>query len=221
MKKLALVATLPFLAASALAQQENARVISATPVLQQVTVPKQVCTTETVAAPDQKTGAGAIMGAIAGGAVGNAVGGGNGKAATTVLGVLGGAILGDRIENGTPQARTVQRCSVQNTVETRITSYNVVYEFGGKQYSVQMPNDPGPTIRLQLTPLGAAGGSSDSVAAAPAPAQVVTTYPVAAAPVYYPYYDGLYVVPSIALGFGLGWGWHGGGWHGGGHGHWR
>ena len=220
MKKLALVATLPLLAASAFAQQETARVVSATPVMQQVSVPKQVCTNETVALPAQKSGAGALMGAIAGGAAGNAVGGGGGKAVATMLGVIGGAIVGDQIEGGgTPRAQTVQRCSVQNTVETRITSYNVVYEFGGKQYAVQMPNDPGPTIRLQLTPLGASATTSTpetvTVAAPvqPAPAP----YPVAAAPVYYPYYDGLYVVPSIALGFGLGWGWHGG--HG--HGHWH
>ena len=94
------------------------------------------------------------MGAIAGGAMGNAVGGGNGKTAATVLGLFGGAILGDKIE-GAPLAQTqdVQRCTTQNFYENRTVGYNVVYEFAGKQYSVQLPSDPGPTIALQITPV--------------------------------------------------------------------
>ena len=34
--------------------------------------------------------------------------------------------------------------------------YNMVYEFAGKQYTVQLPKDPGPTIKLQITPISAA-----------------------------------------------------------------
>jgi len=37
--------------------------------------------------------------------------------------------------------------------ENRLTGYNVVYEFAGKQYNVQLPKDPGPTIKLQITPV--------------------------------------------------------------------
>ncbi len=134
--------------------QEVGRVISSTPVIQQVSTPRQVCTTEQVAVQPSKSGAGAIMGAIAGGAMGNAVGGGNGKTAATVLGLFGGAILGDKIE-GAPSAQTqdVQRCTMQTFYENRTVAYNVVYEYAGKQYSLQMPNDPGPTIALQITPV--------------------------------------------------------------------
>jgi hypothetical protein len=32
------------------------------------------------------------------------------------------------------------------------TAFNVVYEYAGKQYTVQMPNDPGPYVTLQITP---------------------------------------------------------------------
>jgi len=32
------------------------------------------------------------------------------------------------------------------------TAFNVVYEFAGKTYSVQLPNDPGPYVTLQITP---------------------------------------------------------------------
>ena len=141
------------LALPASAQQETARVISSTPVIQQVAVPRHVCTTQQVAVPQQKSGAGAAMGAIAGGAMGNAIGDGGGRAVATIIGVIGGAILGDKIE-GAPatQTQNVQQCSTQNFFENRTVAYNVVYEFAGKQYSVQMPNDPGPTLRLQITP---------------------------------------------------------------------
>ena len=136
--------------------QEVGHVISATPVMQQVGIPRQVCSTEQVAVQPAKSGAGAVMGAIAGGAVGNAVGGGGGRAAATMLGIVGGAVLGDRIEGApTAEIQNVQRCAMQTFFENRPVAYNVVYEFGGKQYSVQMPNDPGPTIQLQITPVGA------------------------------------------------------------------
>lgn len=134
--------------------QEQGRVISSTPVIQQVSVPRQVCTTEQVTVQAQKSGAGAIVGAIAGGAMGNAVGGGSGKAAATVLGLIGGAALGDAIEGGpAAQTQTVQRCRMQTFYENRTVAYNVIYEYAGKQYSVQLPYDPGQTIQLQITPV--------------------------------------------------------------------
>ena len=94
------------------------------------------------------------MGAIAGGAIGNSVGKGSGQTAATVLGLLGGAVLGDKIE-GAPssQLQNMQQCSTQIFYENRTMGYNVTYEFLGKQYSVQMPSDPGPTIQLQITPM--------------------------------------------------------------------
>ena len=65
-------------------------------------------------------------------------------------------MLGDRIEGGgQTQTQNVQNCSTQTFYENRTTAYNVVYEFNGKQYSVQMPQDPGPTLKLQITPVAA------------------------------------------------------------------
>lgn len=73
--------------------------------------------------------------------------------AATMLGIFGGAILGDKIEGSSaPQTQTQQRCTTQNILENRIIGYNVTYEFAGKQYNVQLPSDPGPTIKLQITP---------------------------------------------------------------------
>lgn len=134
--------------------EEIGKVISSTPIIQQVAVPRQVCTNEQVVTPAQKSGAGAAMGAIAGGAVGNSIGQGSGRAAATMLGIFGGAILGDKIEGpGQNEVRNVQNCSQQMFYENRTMAYNVVYEFAGKQYTVQMPTDPGPTVRLQVTPV--------------------------------------------------------------------
>jgi uncharacterized protein YcfJ len=131
--------------------QEVGRVISTVPIIQQVAVPRQVCSQQQVTTQPHKSGAGAIMGAIAGGTVGHAIGR---DGLGTAIGMFGGAILGDKIE-GTPapEVKNVQTCSTQNFYENRTVAYNVTYEFAGKQYNVQMPQDPGPTVRLQITPM--------------------------------------------------------------------
>ena len=136
------------------AAQETAKVLSSVQVLQQVAVPRQICTQDNVVVQGGKTGAGAAIGAVAGGAVGNQIGHGSGKAAATVLGIFGGAILGDRIE-GAPaaQTQTVQNCRTETTYENRVVGYNVTYEYAGKQYMVQLPRDPGPTIAVNVTPI--------------------------------------------------------------------
>lgn len=170
--RLVAFAALFTLCASHAQADEFGRVISSTPVIQQVAVPRQVCNTEQVVTPGQKSGAGAAMGAIAGGAVGNSIGQGSGRAAATMLGIVGGAILGEKIEGaGQPEVRNVQNCTQQMFYENRTMAYNVVYEFAGKQYSVQMPNDPGPTVRLQVTPVAPPpvpmGGGVPPVGSAP------------------------------------------------------
>jgi hypothetical protein len=93
------------------------------------------------------------MGAIAGGAIGSNIGGGSGRVLATAAGVIGGAIFGDSIEGAPPPvARQVSSCTNQLSVENRVTAYNVVYEYGSKQYSIQLPNDPGPYLPVQVTP---------------------------------------------------------------------
>ena len=156
MKKVALPLLLALGSGLSIAQ-EVGRVISTTPVIQQIGVPRQVCTTQQVTSPGVKSGAGAAMGAIAGGAIGNNIGDGAGRVVATMLGLVGGAILGDRVE-GAPaaQVQNVQSCSTQTFYENRTVSYNVVYEFNGKQYTVSMPQDPGPFVKLQVTPISAA-----------------------------------------------------------------
>jgi len=201
--------------------QDVGRVLSSTPVVQQIAVPKHVCSTQQVEVQGPKSGVGAAMGAIAGGAAGNALGGrGAGQAAATMLGIIGGAALGDRIEGSPePQLHNIQQCVTQTIYESRPVAYNVIYEYGGKQYSVQMPNDPGPTIALQVSPIGASAPSMPNQVVTQQPNYVQPTYvqpPVVITtqqtyPVYYtrPYY------PGVNLEFGWGY------WGGGRHGHWR
>ena len=200
--------------------QETGRVLSSTPIIQQVGTQRQVCGVEQAAVQSPKSGAGAVLGAIAGGAMGNAVGGGAGKAAATMLGLVGGAVIGDNIEGGS-QVQNVQRCRTQVVYENRPVAYNVVYEYAGKQYTVQLPNDPGPALQLQLSPVNAVAQM------APPQGTVVYEQPVYGPPIYaqpatvvYPgYYQPNYAVP-LAIGIGLGY-WGGNSGHSYGRGRWH
>lgn len=195
--------TLPILcgfSSSANAQsQEMARVVSSTPVVTQVSVPRQVCSETQVITAAPKSGAGAVMGAIAGGAIGNNIGGGSGRALATAAGVIGGAIFGDSIEGASPPvARQVTSCTNQISVENRVTAYNVVYEYSGKQYSIQLPNDPGPYLPVQITPSMVAAPTMTSttiVTSTPVMTRPVVVTSVAAPPLYAP---PLYAPPLYA-----------------------
>jgi hypothetical protein len=108
----------------------------------------------------------------------------------------------------------MQSCTTQTFYENRTTGYNVVYEYAGKQYSVQMPNDPGPFVKLQITPVGATPPQ------APVAESVTYTQPVyvAVQPAPYPaYYARPYYAP-IGVNLNLGWS---NGYYGHGHSHWR
>lgn len=216
-------------AATLASAQEQARVLSATAIEQEVAVPQQVCGNETVYTGPQTTGGGAVLGAIAGGAAGNAIGGGSGRAAATALGVIGGALLGNQIEgNGRPAYQNVQRCSTETFYETRTVGYHVVYEYAGRQYTTQTQEYPGRTIAVQVQPLdnNARYGKTYSTQPPPygapqgiysQPGVVVgtTPYPPMAYP--QPYQQPpLYVNPAVSLELGYG-GHHGGGHHR----HWR
>ena len=222
------LAVLASLGSAALAQEQG-RVISTTPVIAQVGVPRQVCSQSQVQVQAPKSGAGALMGAIAGGAIGSNLGGGDGRLIASAIGLMGGAILGDRLEGGgQAQTQTVQNCTNQTFYENRTTGYNVVYEFNGKQYNVQMQQDPGPFVTLQVTPVGAPAapiaqpaptaqmlpdGSQPMVVQGGQPQAVVTQIMappviVAAAPAVVYAYPGYYArpyYPPVGLNFNLGW----------------
>jgi uncharacterized protein YcfJ len=193
-------------ALTAMAQQpyETAKVISATPVITQV--PHQVCQQVAVAVPEPKSGAGAVMGALAGGAVGNALSHGAGNAAATALGVVGGAILGDRVEGQSTSIHAMPQCTEQLM---QVTMYQVEYELNGQRYTTQMAQDPGKTLGVQVAPVAPTGapaggaypppGYAQPPVYAPAPPVMMAPYPYGYP---YPYHYGYYPPIGISLGFG-------------------
>lgn len=217
MKTIAITSAL--IAISGLAQaQEVAQVLSRTAVYQQVAMPRQTCT-QSITPNAPTSGGGAMIGAIAGGVIGSALGDGNGLG--TMLGVIGGAMLGDKAESSN-NSQAVTTCSTQTVMENRLVGYNVVYEYAGKTYNVQLPQDPGPTLAIQVTPVGmptvtpAAPPQTTTVS----PAVVYTSPPVVytAPPVVYGPPPVYYRPWPVTTNIHMGWGWHSGGSR---HRHWR
>ena len=143
MKKLLFLA-LSAISISVYAQQ--ARVVNTVPVTEQFQTTRQHCVIETVRPVEQGAG-GAIIGAIVGGVVGNQIGKGSGKDIATGVGVIGGAIAGNEVQNGT---RTQQRCTPYTETQSRVVGYNVTFEFGGRQYTQQMSYDPGSYVTVSV-----------------------------------------------------------------------
>lgn len=171
--------------------QERGRVISSTPVMQTVAIPREVCSDRTITESSPSTGAGALLGGIAGGAAGNAIGDGGGRAAATAIGIIGGAMLGNKIEGGgQTQTRVVRQCSTQTVYEDRAAAYDVVYEYAGRQYSVRLAEDPGAFVELQLNPVGALPEPAPNYAP-----QYVQPYTAPYPPQYVPQYTAPQYVP--------------------------
>jgi hypothetical protein len=129
-----------------------------------------------------------------------------------MIGAMGGAVIGDRVEGpGGERIQNVERCTVQNYVENRTTGYQVLYEFGGRQYSVQMPQDPGPTIAVQVSPANAVvtqAPLTTTIVSSPAPVYIqpsVTYVTVPAPSVYDPIvrYRPL-MAPTVVVPWGYG-----------------
>lgn len=80
---------------------DTAQVISATPILERVTEPRQECATDTVAAPQPKerSVAAPILGGVTGAVIGRQVGGGSGRDVATATGAVAGTVIGDRAAN--------------------------------------------------------------------------------------------------------------------------
>jgi uncharacterized protein YcfJ len=146
---------------------DNARVHSAEPQYETINVPRNECSSHwinerTSRNASERQYGGAIVGGLAGGVIGHQLGGGSGKDAATALGVVLGAITGDRLENRdlggqydngqyeTAQ-REVKRCRTVNDPQTRITGYRVAYEYRGQHFTTFTRNNPGNSLRLRVS----------------------------------------------------------------------
>ncbi len=133
---------------------DYARVISATPRVEQVNSPREECSTEyRSAAPQQRSMAGSIIGGVAGAILGNQVGQGNGRTAATAVGAITGAIAGDRMDNSRPAEaeRAVRNCRIVDRWESRTTGYDVSYEYQGRVYNSIMGYNPGNRVKVQVS----------------------------------------------------------------------
>ena len=97
---------------------------------------------------------GAVVGALIGGILGHQVGGGVGKDLATVGGAIAGGVIGSNVgrdANGQPvqtaQTQAVQRCDTSPS-QGAPAYWDVTYTFRGQAHSVQMINQPGPTMTV-------------------------------------------------------------------------
>ena len=86
---------------------------------------------QTQSSGSPQSAVGAVTGGVVGGVLGHQVGGGSGKAAATVLGVVGGALLGNAIEANTRAPRVYQNYRV--SIQTDNGNY--------RAFDVQSPGD--------------------------------------------------------------------------------
>ncbi|MDR1968042.1 MAG: glycine zipper 2TM domain-containing protein [Burkholderiaceae bacterium] len=214
LSRLAALATLG-IAAAAQAQQPmvRARVLSAQPVTQQV--PVSDCRAQ------PPTGGGAAVGALAGGLAGSQIGrGNNGQIAGTMIGAIGGAILGNAVE-----ANQSRGCATRYAQQ--VIGYDVMYEYAGRQYVTRMGSPPGRWVQVPAPEAAAYAEPPPGYQAQqeyappppdyypPAPSGVVTAPPPAAypppppgypypAPVYVQPPPPAYVAPPVSLGLSIG-----------------
>jgi len=134
-----------------------ARVVSVEPVRTTVDNPKQVCHDETVTRTtppkDEHRIAGTAIGAVAGGLLGNQVGGGKGKTLATVAGAVGGGYAGNRIQANRQKSQVTtsveQKCETVSNATSKITGYDVRYEYNGVTRTVRMDHDPGDRVQVE------------------------------------------------------------------------
>jgi uncharacterized protein YcfJ len=175
-------------------------VVSSTPVVAQVAVPRQQCVDVPGTVRAQPSGLGALVGGALGGLVGNQIGAGAGRAVATGVGAIAGLVAGADIEaaNAPSVPVTTTQCSYAQTSESRIVGYDVVYELNGERYTTRTAQDPGPRIALAVQP---AADATPYGAASPYDAAPVATAPAPSPyPVYGPYPAVAYPVTPVYIG---------------------
>jgi uncharacterized protein YcfJ len=137
---------------------DTARVLSSTPQMERVNVPRQECRTE-YQQQSYRNGdnsvAGALIGGIAGGLLGSTVGRGNGRVAAAAVGAGVGAIAGNSIANnqrgyGGSRSVPVQSCYQVDNWQSVTTGYLVTYEYNGRTYTTVTNEQPGRYIDVNL-----------------------------------------------------------------------
>ncbi len=130
--------------------RSSAPVVAAGPTAQPVRSVCSNCGTVESATPIQREGSGTGLGAVAGGVlgavVGNQVGGGNGRAAATVLGALGGGWAGNTVE---------KKMKKETLYQVRVR----MEDGGSRSFEVATPVSAGSRVTVEGSALRLADGS--------------------------------------------------------------
>lgn len=167
---IAIVCLTTLLAAGVQAQTFNdtARVRKVEPRYENISVPRNECTSQWVTEPAQPVASsrnigGLALGGVAGAVLGHQVGKGRGRDAATAVGAVVGALFGEQLANQNrwgggyqqvsqpPQQRQVQSCRTVNEVQTQLTGYQVEYEYRGQVYSTVTREQPGRTLAVRVS----------------------------------------------------------------------
>lgn len=156
-------------AAGAADYTDTARVISATPIIERVTEPRQECAPASAAPqPQERSIVAPVVGGVAGAVLGSQIGRGSGKTAATAVGAIAGAVAGDRIANSqTANAQPAQACRTVETIREVVKGYTVVYRYNDRDISTTMPYNPGRTVKVGIGVLDSNYDTSAPTAGAP------------------------------------------------------
>lgn len=137
----------------------RAKVISSRPIYESVNEPRRECWTETVGYESRGYRSSSntmptIVGAVAGGLLGSAVGKGNGKVAAAAVGAATGAVVGNRWNENDgyhdSRPRQVERCRTVDNYRQVVRAYDVRYRYQGREYTTQLPYNPGKWVALDV-----------------------------------------------------------------------
>jgi len=143
---------------------EYAQVVNVEPIVRHVRMetPQRECYDDTryvESRPhvgDPRVGGPTLLGGLIGGVLGHQIGHGSGRDFATIAGATIGASVGysnaaRRVGSETHE-ETVRRCNVsyRHDYEERIDGYHVTYAYNGREYTTEMPYDPGERIRVRV-----------------------------------------------------------------------
>lgn len=142
---------------------DRGRVLSVTPQMERVNVPRQECRTEYQRQSVQeeyrdgsRSYTGSILGGIAGGLLGSTIGKGSGRVAAAAVGAGIGAVAGDRITNRpnnvtTTRSVPVETCYQVDNWQTVNTGYLVTYQYNGRTYTTVTNQPPGDFVDVNVS----------------------------------------------------------------------
>lgn len=133
---------------------QMARVLSATPNIERFVETRQQCSEQVQQVTTQGSSnlGGVLVGSLIGGVAGSAIGKGTGKTIATATGAaLGAQVARNYGEQPTTTSKVVQVCQPVSMVREQVRDYHVRYEWDGREYSVNLPQNPGAWLRVNTS----------------------------------------------------------------------